>query len=173
MNKSKVKIVIMIVSMFLFAATVGLIISMSKIDKQTENTTTFYTATVSDIDITDTGEKIFAEIHTKEYSTSLQISTNISKNIKMDDIRDLKNGQTIFFRIENIKVEQMNKAEFINITSLRTDAKDIFSLEEYNKYIHDSAYPTRIASIVMALLFLFISLFCYLSSENFIKEDTQ
>lgn len=168
MNKSKVKIVIMIVSMFLFAATVGLIISMSKIDKQTENTTTFYTATVSDIDITDTGEKIFAEIHTKEYNTSLQISTNISKNIKMDDIRDLKNGQTIFFRIENIKVEQVNKAEFINITSLRTDTKDIFSLEEYNKYIHDSAYPTRIASIVMALLFLFISLFCYLS----IKRNT-
>lgn len=162
MKKSKISIVIMVVSLLFFVLTIGLMISMSKIDKQTEDTTTFYTATVVSVDITNTEENIFAEIHTKEYTTSLHISTNISKNIKMNDVRKLKNGQTIFFGIENIKARQMNKVEFVNITSLKTDAKDIFSLEDYNECIHNSAYPARIVSIVMASLFLSISLFCYL-----------
>lgn len=166
MKKSKIKIVIMSVSLLFFVATIGLIISMSKIDKQTENTTTFYTATVIGVDVTNTGENIFAEIHTKEYNTSLHISANISKNIRMDDVRNLRNGQTIFFGIENIKVRQMNKVEFVNITSLKTETKDILSLEEYNKCIHNSVYPARIASIVMALLFLSISLFCYLKIKR-------
>lgn len=166
MNKSKIMLVIMIVSMLLFVVTIGLIISMSKIDKQNEDTTSLFTATVSGIDISDIGEKISAKIHIKEYKTSLQISTNISKYIEMDDVRDLKNGQTIFFRIENIKVEQMNIVEFINIVSLKTNTKDIFSLDEYNKYIYNSAHPTRIASIIIALLFLFTSLFCFLKIKR-------
>ena len=166
MEKSKSKIAIMIVSLLLFVAMIGLIISMSKIDKQTEDTTKLYTATVIGVDFANTGENMFAEIKTKEYNTSLYISTNISKNIRMDDVRNLRSGQTIFFRIENIKVQQMNKIEFINIISLKTDTKDILSLEEYNKCIYNSAYPARIASIVMASLFLSISLFCYLKIER-------
>ncbi len=170
MKKLKIKIVIMIVSLLFFVATIGLIVSMSKIDKQTEDTTTFYTATVIDVEVTDTGENIFAEIHTKEYNTSLHISTNISKKIRMDDVKNLSNGQTIFFGIENIKVQQMNKVEFVNITSLKTDTKDILSLEEYNRCIYNSAYPARIASIIMASLLFFISLFCYLKIKRKIDK---
>lgn len=168
MKKPKIKIIIMIVSLLFLVATIGLIIFMSKINKQTEDTTTCYTATVNGVDVTDTGESIFAEIYTKEYDTSLYISTNISKNIRMDDVRDLRNGQTIYFRIENIKVEQMNKVEFIDITSLKTDTKNIFSLKDYNEYMHNFVYPAKIAGIIVALLFLFISLFCYLK----IKRNT-
>lgn len=161
MIRIKKNVIIMWVSFFCFVVTLGLIISISKIDKQTNETTTIYKATINDVFITDTGNNLFVEICTKEYDTSLKISTNISKNIKIDDITDLKEGQTIFFQIENIKVKQMNKVEFINITSLKTDTKEIFSLEEYNMYINNSAYPTRIVGIVMALLFLFVSIYCW------------
>lgn len=164
----------MIVSVLLFVVMIGLIISISEIDKQTESTTTLFTATVDGVDITDTGERVFAEIHTKEYDTSLFISANICENIKMDEIRDLKDGQTLFFRIENINVKQMNKVEFINIVSLETNTKDIFSIDEYNEIVSDSAYPARIASIVTALLFLFISLFCFLEiKRNTKKKHTE
>lgn len=166
MKKSKIISIIMIVSMLFFIATIGLTISMSKIDKQTENTTKFYTATVNSVDIVDTGGSVFAEIHTKEYDNSWHISTNISKNIKMDDVRNLRNGQTIYFRIENKKVEQINEVEFINITSLKTDTKNIFSLEDYNEYIRNSAYPAKTASIIVALLFLFIPIFCYFKTRK-------
>lgn len=95
----------MFVSTILFIATIGLIISINKIDKQTENTTTSYIATVIDVDITDTGNGVFAEIYTNEYNTTLYISTNICKNIRMDDVKNLEKGKTIFFRIENMKVK--------------------------------------------------------------------
>ena len=64
MKKSAIGV--MIVSLLLFAATTGILISMSKIDKQTEDTTTFYTATVIGVDITNTGKNISAEIHTNQ-----------------------------------------------------------------------------------------------------------
>jgi len=89
MNKSKINIFLIFVFLFLFVATIGIIISMNNIDKQTKETTTLYTATVSRIEITDTEKNISAEIHTEEYDTSLLISTNICKKIKLDDISNL------------------------------------------------------------------------------------
>lgn len=166
MKKLRSNIVIMFVSLQFLVVTIGLIVSMSKIDKQTEDTTSLYTATVIGVDVTNTGENIFAEIHTKEYNTSLYISTNICKNIRMDDVTNLREGQTIYFRIENIKVPQMNKVEFVNITSLKTDMKDILSLEEYNKYIYNSAYSARIVSISMVLFFLSVAIFCCLKIKS-------
>lgn len=166
MKKSKVKTAIMIVSLLFFVATIGLMIFMSKIDRQTEDTTTLYTATVSGAEVTDTGENVFAEIRTKEYNTALYIPKNISKSIKIDDVKNLKNGQTILFRIENSKTRQMNEVEFVNITSLKTETEDILSLEEYNACMRSSAYPARIASVVMALVFLCISLLCYLGNKK-------
>ncbi len=166
MNKLNIKIVILVISILFFIGMIGLMIFMSQIDKQTEDTTTYYAATVTEIWINRIENSIYAEIHTKEYDSALQISTNITKNINMNDVKDLKNGQKIFFRIENIKSDQMNKVDFINIVSLKTETKDIFSLEDYNRYISNSAYPARIASVAVVLLFLFISLFCFFSIKR-------
>lgn len=166
MQNSKIKTTIIVLSFLLFAGTVGIIISMHKIDKQTADSAALYTATVKSADIIDTEKNISAEIHTKEYDTSLYVSVNICKNINTDDIKNLKNGQKIFFRIENSKAKQMNKVDFLDIVSLKTDSKEIFSLEEYNRLIHKSAYPARIAGGIAALSFLLISLLTYLSGNK-------
>ena len=163
MKKPKIIVIIFIL---LFVATVGVIISMSDIDKQTEEETTFYTATVMNVDVADTGKNIFVKIRTQEFQTYLYISTNIGKSISIEEVRNLKNGQTIFFGIENKYVQQMNKVEFVSITSLKTETKDIFSLEEYNKYIKNSAYPVRIASIVAALLFFCFTIFLFKNQKK-------
>ena len=166
MNKLNIKIVILVISILFFIGAIGLMVFMSQIDKQTEDTTTHYTATVTETWINSIGNSIYAEIHTKEYTNALQISTNISKNINMNDVKDLKSGQKIFFRIENIKSDQMNQVDFINIVSLKTETKDIFSLEDYNRYICNAVYPARIASVALVLLFLFISLFFFFSIKR-------
>lgn len=163
MKKNKTKIIVMFVSTILFIATIGLIISINKIDKQTENTTTSYIATVIDVDITDTGNGVFAEIYTNEYNTTLYISTNICKNIRMDDVKNLEKGETIFFRIENMKVKQMGNVRFVNIISLKTETENIFTLNQYNKSTSNSVFHTRIAGVAMSLFFFFIALFNYLS----------
>jgi len=159
MNKSKTKI-IMIVSTLVFVVTLGLVVSLHGIDKQTEDTTTLYTATVSGVAVVETEKTMHIEICTKEYNTFLLVSTNISPNINLEDIKELKNGQTISFRIENRKVGQMDKVNFINIVSLKTDTKSIFSLEDYNEFVYDFAYPVRLAGISIVVLSLVTLVFC-------------
>lgn len=161
MYKSKSRIVLMFVFLSLFVVTVGLILSMRNIDNQNENTTILHTATVDYIDVTNTGDSVYLEIYTKEYRTSLMISTNISWRINIEDVKNLKEGQTIFFRVEKTKANQINEVSFINITSLETETNCIFSLKDYNQIMHASAYPTRMFGSVMALIFLSISIFFY------------
>ena len=161
MRKLGTKIVL-ILSILSFSVTMGLTIFMSKIDQQTESSTTLYTATVNYVDVESTGKYVFTEIHINEYDTYLLITTSISKRIATDQIKALKKGQVIVFRIENIKVEQMNEVEFINIVSLKTASNNILSLDEYNNYMNSAAYPARVASIVLSLAFLLLSIFCCL-----------
>ena len=160
MNKFKKNIITMFISIVSFVVAFGLIMSMDAIDKKTKNTTVLYTATISTVDITDTGSNIYCKINIKEYDTSLQISTNISKKIKTDEFKTLKQGQTIFFRIDTHKVEQMNRVAFVDIVSLRTDDKEFFSLDDYNLYIYEGAKPARIVGIAMALVSLIIFIMC-------------
>lgn len=169
--KNKIQIIGMIVFLIFFTGMIGILIAMEKIDRQTELTTTSLTATVENVDVNDTGENIYVEIQTKEYKTALFLPTIISKNINMVDVKNLKEGQEIEFSIEKSYADQMENVEFISITSLKTDTKDIFSLEEYNRLLHASALPARISCIVMAAVFLCGSVVCYLKfRENKRKQ---
>lgn len=159
MNKTKT---IMIASLILFLVSIGLIISMNEIDKQTTDTTTFYTATVSNVDITDTGKNISAVIKTQEYDTDLHISVSICKNINMDDVRALKNGQTIYFTVEKIRAAQMNEVIFLPITSLETNTEEIFSLDDYNNYMQTAAYTPRNTAIILAAGCVIVAVYSFI-----------
>jgi len=151
----------MILSVLFFCATVGLIFSMNEIDKFTEEKTTEFVATVTDIRISNTGKDVFVELYTKEYEPSLFISKNVCSNMQNDYLKGIKEGDTIFFRIEKIKTKQMDDVDFIDIVSLRTEKNSILTLEEYNKIIHQLAFPARVASFITALLFCFLFLYAF------------
>ena len=146
----------MVLSMLFFCGTIGLLITMNEIDNLSEENTTELVATVINSEITNTGEDIFAEIYTKENNFSLLIPISICNNIEIDCVKNLKEGDTIFFRIENANKEQINAVDFINIVSLRTEAKSIFTLNEHNEFMFSAAKPARIASVVVASLCLFV-----------------
>jgi len=165
MKKMYTKIILIISIVFLFG-TVGIMVSMMQIDKQTESNTTEYSATVSKVQVTDTGKSSYIEIQIEEYKSHLQISTNVSKNINIDDISNFHSGQRIFFRIKNIENNQMNNVEFVNIVSLKTEDKDIFTMDDYNHYIRKSAYPARIASIIISLLLMSVAVLSIISIKR-------
>lgn len=73
----------------------------------------------------------------------------------VEDIEALKIGEKISFRVEKAKAEQLDKAEFVNIAALKTEMKVILSLEDYNGYMRDAAYPARMAGGAIAMLSLF------------------
>ena len=166
MKRLNIKVIMLVMSVIFFIGLIGLIIIMNQAYKQSEDTTTYYSATVSYVNVTDTGESIYAQIYTEEYETVLEILPNICKNINMDDVKNLKIGQRIFFRIQSIKSNQMNEVLFVDIVSLRTESKDIFSLDEYNSYTKNSTYHPRIAAVMMATFFLTIALICFFSIKR-------
>ena len=162
MKKKKSQYLFMIISFIFFICMVVLLFLMRDMDRQTEKTTVFYSATVTDVAVTGTETEISARICTKEYAPYLYITNDIAKNICIEDVKNLEIGQTILFGMPKADASCMNEDLFVLITSLKTDTKTILSLEEYNNYMHESITPARITGIVAALIFLSISLHFYL-----------
>lgn len=158
--KKKKLIVIMILCQIFFLGMIGNLIVMHFIDKKTEENTTEFEATISEVDIKNEGEDISIKIDTEEYGSLLYISPSISEKIDMNSINNLPKGQTIFFRIEDHMIEQFGEVYFCNIVSLRTTETEIISLTSYNTYIHDAAFPTRVAVGVLAGVFLSAFIYC-------------
>lgn len=78
MKRRSTKKIIIVVPLLISVVVMGLLVSMSKIDKQTEKATTLFKATISDISVTNTGKRTFAEIYTKEYKTVLYIANSVT-----------------------------------------------------------------------------------------------
>lgn len=155
-----------IIFLLIFIVTTGILISMGGIDRQSEDNTVLFTATVKNTEIVDTGEHISAEIHTEEYKAGLYLSKSICDGMETEDIEALKAGEKISFRVENTKVAQLDQAEFVNITAMKTETKEILSLDDYNRYMRDAAYPARTAGGVVTMLSLFGALFFGVKSRR-------
>lgn len=68
--KNTNKIAVIIFSLILVVST-GLLISMGGIDRQSEDNTVLFTATVKSTVFMDTGENISVEINTEEFKAGL------------------------------------------------------------------------------------------------------
>lgn len=149
--KNKIFLILFIV---LFCGVTGLNIIMAKESKQTENSTNLYQATVLDVEVTSIGEDKTVMIKTEEYSTRLFVTSFVCRNINFDNLLDLKSGQKIFFRIQSKKDFQMNAVDFLDIVELKTESKNIFTLDNYNSIISDELYPPRLIGAVTSVVFL-------------------
>ena len=152
----------LVISIIFFVGFLVIFLAVISDYKQSNETTTLYTATVSRVDIADTGTQLFVNIYTNEFDNYFSISSNITKNISIDSIEEIKNGQKIYFRIKNTIVKDIDKVIFLPINSLSTETKNIFSLEDYNKYLQKESYPARIVCIIMAIIFLGIAILSYI-----------
>ena len=145
---------------------IRLFIFMRDIYQKTEETTVYYTATVTDVEITGTEMNISVSIYVKEFDNFLYISNNIASNINLDDIRSLAKGQTIIFGIDDAKVSHMDEDIFVDIISLKTDSIEVFSLADYNRYMHNSFRVPRIVCAVVAILLLYVSIVTFRNARK-------
>ena len=165
MRKLNIKFIGVVTGLLSFVMF-GLIISMNGVDKQTEETTAFYTAVVTAVEMTDTGKNLSASIYTEEYSSCLYISTNICKYLPLGDMQNLRKGQNISFGIETTKKHLINQADFIDITALKIETTDIFTLKDYNEWMHREATPTRIVTAIAAVLLFSASVACFVKAKR-------
>ena len=163
MNKTIYKILIFLFT-FIFIAMITCTIAANEVDKQTTDTTTEFIATVRYVKINNSMQQ--AEIYTDEFDAFLFIAPNIGEHINLHDVENLKSGQKICFRIENMYISDMHEAIFLAITELKTDTQDIFTLEKYNEYMYSSANPARITGIVVALISLMTIVICWIKMKK-------
>lgn len=154
MKKYYIKIVTLILCAVLFLITLGLSIFTFKADRQSENTTAYYQATIKSVEIVESSDVKYAQIYTDQYRTVLYITSNIYDSIDKSCLKTLTEGEAIYFRINNEKSKQFNKVEFLDIVSLKTDDAEIFSLDDYNFYVSKSIFPARLLCIVLSAVFL-------------------
>lgn len=170
------RIIIMIISIIFFFGMIDLFVVMIKEYKMTEENTVLLTATVESVNINDTGDNIYLLININEYEPDLMITSNVAKRIDLSLIEDLENGEKISFRIEKSYKKYMadhvnvsDSVAFVPITSLSAETKDIFSLENYNATVKESAKPAKIAGIILDILCIAVII---LISYKLIKEKT-
>lgn len=173
MKSRKMIYVILTTSMILFLIMTGLLISIHNVDKQSTNTTTEYSATISDLEIDNNKNNPHVKIKTYEFNSYIYISTNVIKNINSSNISNLSKGKLIIFRIQNNKIDQFNKVEFIDIVSLKTKNMVVFSLADYNQYTKEAFKPTRITGLIFSNAFLLISTFCIIILKKKNKTNSK
>ncbi len=125
----------------------------------TEGNTKAYTAVVSDVKVTRSGEQMYVDIYTEGNKTVLSISTITDKNMSEVDIEALYPGQTIEFRIDDSQEQNWGSANIINIVSLRAGSIDILTLEEYSVVMHSSSKTRR--SFCVGIMILLIGIFMW------------
>ena len=120
MRSYQIKSAILTVSVIILIMSIIVTVDFKKNGRQSEGTTTAFSATVKNVVVTETETKLYPKIYVNESETCLLINS-ISKEINLDIVRNLQPGQKIYFRIEDYKAEQLDGAKIVDIVSLRTD----------------------------------------------------
>ncbi len=146
---------LLILCLLLFFGMIGLLLIINGIDKQNEENTMEFTAVVQSTQVTNANDHVYIEI-LLEGNKKLLIQNSIGEKINVDSIQNLQSGELVFFRIEK-QMEEHYEAGLVNIVSLRTERDQIFSLDDYNTLIHETAFQARIAGIIAAAIFLILA----------------
>lgn len=171
MKKTKLYVLGMITSVVFFWGTVGLIILMGEIGQLSEENTTEFSASVIKVEVSEADPS--ADVYINEYEASLFLTSTVCERIKLSDLRDLKAGDEVYFRIEDSKGIYLNTAAFVDVVSLRTESQSFYSIQEYNSWMRDASIPAKISAYGFALLSLFVFLFCFFTVKMHVLPSTR
>lgn len=122
------------------------------VDNHTYANTVEFSATVTDAQIVKTNKKSHIKIFINEYCDYILISSNIADRINAEKIEDIQINSIAKFRIERKKIMHINNSDFVDVVSLSIDDDVIFSMDDYNKYMKESAITTRIVTVALYIV---------------------
>lgn len=166
MRSYKGKSVILAVSVITLIMLILVTAFFEESGRQSEETTTAFSATVKYVVVNKTEDRIYPEIYVNEVDTYFMIRSSVCKQIDLDKVRNLQPGQKIYFTIENYKAEQLDKVRFVDITSLRTDTQVIYSLDDYNSYFNKLAHSKRTTIYILTTLNFAVVVLTFLSMQK-------
>lgn len=166
MRSYKRKSVLLAVSVLILIMFIVVTVHFKQNGRQSDETTTAFSATVKYVVVNETEDRIYPQIHINEADTYFMIRSSVSKQIDLDKVRNLQPGQKIYFTIENYKAQQLDKVRFVDITSLRTDTQVIYSLDDYNSYFNKMAQSRRTTTYTLITLNFAVIVLTFLSMKK-------
>ena len=154
-------IVILIMSLWLILGGIAGLTVMTNIEKPSDDNTIEFMATVKNVEIRVLNSSKDGVVRTEEYSTILVVP-NVEKTVDINDFNNLQSGQTIFFKIDNIWADQFEEMMGCQIVSLRTEKKEILTLNSYNEYKGRREFRAVLTVIIFCPILLLISIHCIL-----------
>jgi len=136
-------------------------ITTNAAERVSESNTTEFRATIARIEMPNPNTGECGIIHTEQYKTMLTLA-QIDRIIDMDDFMELEVGQEVFFRIDSAWLGHFEEMNAITIVSLRTDEKEIASLNSYSDLKQKENHMLSVQAMVISLLFLLLSVHCVL-----------
>lgn len=143
----KKTIMIAIAIIFSISMIINLI-NLNNDELLSDSNTMELSATVTRVEILESSyEKTFV-IHTKEYGDKIRLHLK-SDFAESDDIANIGKGETIYFRVKNIWAEKLDSLSFFEIVSLKSEKKEIISVDEQNEEILSQRQQATITSVIM------------------------
>ncbi len=149
------------------AFTVLLYIVCTYENQTNENTSLYVVTVISTKSEGNANDVADFTIYTKEYSNTFWIPAELRRRLDADKLLAIKQGDRISVRIGKLEAEQLlNKAEFVSIVSLESDGTEILSLSDYNRMMHETSKPTKIACVVAMTFFAGLAFAFYKYSKK-------
>ena len=149
------------IAIFVLVASAYLIVQMNWNAESTEENTTEFSAVVNDVQKQNVRDCVLSSTQS---DNMLRLTLDDVKTITgLDATRILKNGETVYFRVQNKWIPQDPQAvglPFVPIVSLRTETQDIMTLEEYNAWARASRMTTTYAVIAVCTMLVIIIVTC-------------
>ena len=159
-NKGTTIFVLIVFLFFLAGSFTPLVLSLSR-ERLTEINTTEFTATIENVEIMKAKNGDYCTVYTEEYGDKLAVH-NAESIIDINAFKNLRTGQPIFFRIENVWIDQIESMPFIPIAALKTVEKEIMTLDSRNKYDENILLEMTKIGTILGAVFLLIVIHCIL-----------
>lgn len=149
MKNKRIKIFFICLMLIFSVGMLGILLMINGADKIKEADTVSLPVTIQHIESDNSaGTGDFIIIDTYEYIDLFRVPIEFSDRLQSIGLKPGKKG---YLTIQKDDEKQLNEAFFVNVVGLSCDDEVLVSIDEYNRCVHKSIAPTRIAAIATAV----------------------
>lgn len=170
MNKKKLTILLFTISLLMCIAMIAVTVSINERERISVSNSTEFKGTVVSTKIGEDNNDLLGEIQIEELDTVLCV--NWIKTMDVTEIfSELRDGETIYYRIENGWLKKLDSMQFVYIVSLKTENENIFSIDDYNSIYGRARSRIRIATSIIAIGCAGICIYCIFQLKKMRKNN--
>jgi len=149
---------ISVILILLLALTGSIVFSLIGMDVSEKNTTELKSV-VTEITKSEMESIIAYEIRVKDFDATLCIPKEIVESKGFNVVDSIKVGDTITYRMENMRLKSAKKGELISMASLSIKDEVLYSIDDYNvfnvHYLEKFQDSKNVMHIILAIALVY------------------